>query len=76
MQYWELHPTTAPLIMPRSCSLRIKQLCEDKQISLAQIDAVTVVNGPGSYTGLRVGLSAAKGICYAMKQAFDLHQHA
>lgn len=46
----------------------IKQVCQDAGISLDQIDAVTVVNGPGSYTGLRVGLSAAKGICYALNK--------
>jgi tRNA threonylcarbamoyladenosine biosynthesis protein TsaB len=44
----------------------IQQALKQSSININQLDAVAVTNGPGSYTGLRVGLSSAKGICYAI----------
>lgn len=44
----------------------IKKLIADAGLSVKDLEAIAVTIGPGSYTGLRVGLSAAKGLCFAL----------
>jgi len=42
----------------------VEQVLNEAAISVNQLDAVAVSKGPGSYTGLRIGVSTAKGLCY------------
>ena len=44
----------------------VDELLSENNIDPQQIDAVAVGEGPGSYTGLRIGVSFAKGLCYGL----------
>ncbi len=44
----------------------IERLMAQSSKAMSDLDAVAVSSGPGSYTGLRIGVSVAKGICYAL----------
>lgn len=46
----------------------VKNMLEQTAVNIKELDAVAVTEGPGSYTGLRVGMSAAKGFCYALQK--------
>lgn len=45
----------------------IDVVLKEAKINKSQLNAIAVSRGPGSYTGLRIGVSAAKGLCYAME---------
>lgn len=45
----------------------IDDVLKTANISIDQLNAIAISKGPGSYTGLRIGVSAAKGLCYALK---------
>ena len=44
----------------------IQDILAKHQFSTKDLDAVAISSGPGSYTGLRIGVSTAKGMCYAL----------
>ena len=45
----------------------IEEVLQETGFLASELDAVAVCKGPGSYTGLRIGVSAAKGLCYALQ---------
>jgi len=46
--------------------LFINEALEEAGITIADLDAIAISKGPGSYTGLRIGVSAAKGLCFSL----------
>lgn len=46
--------------------LLIKSLMNENNLKFEDLHAVAVSSGPGSYTGLRIGISATKGLCFAL----------
>jgi tRNA threonylcarbamoyladenosine biosynthesis protein TsaB len=49
-------------------TLFIDEVVKKAGWTLNQLDAIAVTSGPGSYTGLRIGVSTAKGLCYALEK--------
>jgi tRNA threonylcarbamoyladenosine biosynthesis protein TsaB len=61
-----LKETDEPNSHSRLLTILINDIFTENNINISSIDAVAVSKGPGSYTGLRIGVSVAKGICYAL----------
>jgi tRNA threonylcarbamoyladenosine biosynthesis protein TsaB len=47
-------------------TLYIQHVLNESGVAMNQLNAVSVASGPGSYTGLRIGVSTAKGLCFAL----------
>ena len=44
----------------------IEEIIKDTGLTVKDLNAIAISKGPGSYTGLRIGVSTAKGLCYAL----------
>ena len=60
--------SSAPKAHASLTAVFVQEVLEERGIRLADCDAVCVSMGPGSYTGLRVGVSTAKGLCFGARK--------
>ena len=60
--------SSAPKAHASLTAVFIQEVLQEKGITLDDCDAVCVSKGPGSYTGLRVGVSTAKGLCFGSRK--------
>lgn len=58
---WEAHRSLAETL-----HTKIRLVLEDAQVTLADLDRVVIFRGPGSFTGLRIGMSVANALGYAL----------
>ena len=56
--------SSAPKAHASLTAVFTQEMLAERGLTLADCDAVCVSKGPGSYTGLRVGVSTAKGLCF------------
>ena len=54
-------------IHSEALTLYIEEVLAEGKVTLSDLCAISISSGPGSYTGLRIGLSTAKGLCFALK---------
>ncbi|MEZ4888948.1 MAG: tRNA (adenosine(37)-N6)-threonylcarbamoyltransferase complex dimerization subunit type 1 TsaB [Chitinophagales bacterium] len=47
-------------------TLFIEEILQESSVSMTELAAIAVSDGPGSYTGLRIGAATAKGLCYSL----------
>ncbi|MCD4652189.1 MAG: tRNA (adenosine(37)-N6)-threonylcarbamoyltransferase complex dimerization subunit type 1 TsaB [Candidatus Cloacimonetes bacterium] len=60
MQYADIRVTHSERVLPQ-----IEACLEAAQVTMNDIEIIAVANGPGSFTGVRIGLATAKGLCFA-----------
>ncbi len=60
--------SSAPKAHASLTAVFIQEMLQERGLNLTDCDAVCVSMGPGSYTGLRVGVSTAKGLCFGSKK--------
>ncbi|MGE0089005.1 MAG: tRNA (adenosine(37)-N6)-threonylcarbamoyltransferase complex dimerization subunit type 1 TsaB [Bacteroidales bacterium] len=52
----------------KTLTIYIDEVLKEAKVNYNQLDAIAVSKGPGSYTGLRIGVSVGKGLCYALNK--------
>ncbi len=62
MGYTDIQVTHSERLMPM-----LEHGLRQAKIEISDLDAVAITNGPGSFTGIRIGLATAKALCYAHK---------
>lgn len=62
-QFMDIQITHSERLMPQ-----IDQIFQMNKMKPSELDGVLLANGPGSFTGIRIGLSTAKGICFGIEK--------